>query len=67
MPSRADIPLHLQTPTNKTAFLEWLIDHPIDWATARALIHIWVKTTSTKLTTIEWLEMEESFRRPTSA
>lgn len=62
MPSRNDIPLHLQTSTNKTAFIAWLIDHPIDWSTARALAHIWVKITGEKLTNTEWLYLETSFK-----
>ena len=67
MPSLADIPSYLRLASAKDAFIHWLKDHPIDFATARALIHIWTKTTSTKLTTEEWLVIELSFRGRTNA
>lgn len=67
MPSITNIPEHLRTPEQKTAFLAWLSTMPIDFAIARALAHLWSRATKTMLTNEDWLNIETDRRYTTHA
>lgn len=63
MPPINDIPPSLRGPESKAAFIEWLNTLPVDFSTARRLIHVWSSNNHSYLTPAEWLQIESRHTR----
>jgi len=67
MPSINQIPAHLLSPEKDEQLVQFIIDTPIDFPTARGIAHLWTKVTRKQLTADQWTRLEREKKAPRHA